>query len=258
MKGKRVAEVLSKVIAGLPQDSKDTKALYVRAKASFERRAIGSYSRLIENYWSLTRQEKFVALSLLGELPYKPSLAILFKEVFSRHADISGRAAGAIATIGGSRVLRRLIELLSGQTDKRARLNLVSALALLSDVRSFQSQSLWIDSLMEIVRNPYELEGCRASAAEGLANALYSYDRRRKKYREAINILIAILDDSSPEVRFCSAFALGELRVRRALPKLNDVAIHDHAKCSGHAGHPGGWTVSDEASLAIRALMAKT
>lgn len=90
-----------------------------------------------------------------------------------------------------------------------------------------------------------EVEDARAMAAEGLVNALYGMDRRRKVYRDAVRLLIHTLDDPAAEVRCCCVYALGQLRVSAATRKLKEMAAHDHACC------PGIGPISSEAIEAI-------
>jgi HEAT repeat protein len=49
-------------------------------------------------------------------------------------------------------------------------------------------------------------------------------DRKRKR---VVDALINGLDDASMEVRFWSAFALGEMKVRKAANKLERLAAKD-------------------------------
>jgi|SRR5579871_1249781 len=227
---------------------------YRDAFESFARQRINSYRQLISRYPTLRPAEKVVALNLLAARAYHPSLHLLLTEVLSKNAEIAGMAAAALARIGSRKMLHRVLRLLKERKDAPSRLALVSALALVADLGDSRSHAIWVDSLTAILNNSSELEGCRALAAEGLANALRFCDRRTKRYRRSVDVIMRMLNDACAEVRFCSAFALGELRVRKGLQKLREVAVHDHAKCSGLAGHPGGWTVSQEALEAISAI----
>lgn len=69
--------------------------------------------------------------------------------------------------------------------------------------------------------------------------------------RRAVPGLIAALADSSAEVRFWAAFALGELADPAALSALQQLAQSDEATL------PGWWSVSDEAAAAIERIRAR-
>jgi HEAT repeat protein len=64
----------------------------------------------------------------------------------------------------------------------------------------------------------------------------------------AVPDLIARLRDTTPEVRFWSAYALGFLRVREASRTLERLAKTDYARV------PGWWTVKREARWALKEI----
>jgi HEAT repeat protein len=78
----------------------------------------------------------------------------------------------------------------------------------------------------------------RADIAEALANI---------GIKEAVPVLITLLEESSPEIRFWSAYALGQLGDPSAIPSLEKLAGDDIEV-------PGWWSVGKEASNAIEAL----
>jgi HEAT repeat protein len=67
-----------------------------------------------------------------------------------------------------------------------------------------------------------------------------------------VDALINGLGDTSVEVRFWSAFALGELKVRRAVNKLEKLVAKDDEIL------PGWWSVSKEASDALDRIRSKS
>jgi HEAT repeat protein len=83
----------------------------------------------------------------------------------------------------------------------------------------------------------------RGQAAEALGNIFFW-----EGGGPAVEPLIAALGDSSSEVRFWSAFALGQIRARQALPILGQLAATDDAIV------PGWWSVKMEAADAVTTI----
>jgi len=115
------------------------------------------------------------------------------------------------------------------------------------------SDGLWgkriTGALLAALTDATEEPTVRGQAAEALA--WYYLMRGRCP---AVAPLVATLDDSSPEVRFWAAYALGIIGARDALPALERLAVTDHATplWSGSVG-----TVGEEAVSAITAIHAR-
>ena len=93
-----------------------------------------------------------------------------------------------------------------------------------------------------------ESPSLRAQAAEGLAEIYEMYVRehgRTRQYRRTGELLIQILRDPAPEVRFWTCFALGKMHYRQALRALNTLANIDLAT------HGPWWSIGEEAADAI-------
>jgi HEAT repeat protein len=99
--------------------------------------------------------------------------------------------------------------------------------------------------LLALYKKPGEHPLVRAQAAEGLANKYDLVRPWKSGYLPAMKSLLVGLRDASPQVRFWSAFALGNMRAREALPELRRLAATDREIC------PGWWTVGEEATDAI-------
>lgn len=101
-----------------------------------------------------------------------------------------------------------------------------------------------------------EVPNLRGQAAEGLAELYDCYFvgqyGRTRQYRRAGGLLIRMLCDPTPEVRFWSCFALGMMCYRPALPALNALANKDLAN------HSNWWSVGEEASDAIDWIKGRT
>jgi hypothetical protein len=84
----------------------------------------------------------------------------------------------------------------------------------------------------------------RGQVAEAVAEQLEFADETDPMRRAAEAALMELLDDEHPIVRFWSAFGLGKLKTRTALPLL-------HALTSDDAPVPRWWTVGQEVADAI-------
>ena len=97
--------------------------------------------------------------------------------------------------------------------------------------------------LIDILSSTQNHERIRGQAAEGIG--LIKPSRKFKLRIDAENILLKTLKDSSPEVRFWSCYAVGELKMIKAVPILEELQEKDSGIC------PGWWYVSEEAEDAI-------
>jgi HEAT repeat protein len=150
--------------------------------------------------------------------------------------------ASASLCIAGTRravpVLTRLVEH-GGHPLRRE----ASAYAL-GCVDSGSHGPMAIAALVRILRSADEPR-VRAQAAESLVQLLRF--RRGRRRMSAERALIAHLGDESPDVRFWCAYAVGELRVKAAVPALRRLA-------SDRARVPGWWPVGTEARDALRCI----
>lgn len=104
---------------------------------------------------------------------------------------------------------------------------------------------------IEVLERQDEYPEIRAQAAEGLANALECHPRHFAWFRRAEAALIKALDDPSVHVRWWSSFALGSARSKKSIPKLRELAAHDHTML------PGWWTVAEEAEDSLLRIARK-
>jgi HEAT repeat protein len=102
-----------------------------------------------------------------------------------------------------------------------------------------------LESLLDILESRDEPEELRGQAAEGVGYFLIG---KSKGIERAKKILLECLRDESPAVRFWSCFAVGQAKIRAALPILEDLRDNDHTFC------PDWWYISEEAEDAIRGV----
>jgi len=133
--------------------------------------------------------------------------------------------------LGDGRTTSRLIKILRTHPNSEDRKFAAYALGLFDSARA-------TDALREALARKSEVAEVRAMAAEQLV------------YRSAaVQDLINGLRDPNREVRFWCAYALGEGRVKRALPRLRRLTA-DRARVAGW------WSVGREAKWAIATIEA--
>ena len=104
-----------------------------------------------------------------------------------------------------------------------------------------RSQALAI--LIDILSTSKNHERVRGQAAEGIG--LIRPSRKFKLRMVAEKILLDTLNDPSPIIRFWSCYAVGELKMKEALPILKELQEKDSEFC------PGWWYISEEAEDAV-------
>jgi HEAT repeat protein len=149
-------------------------------------------------------------------------------------------AAQALADTPGRRVRQGLERLLSSHD--RAEVRAQAAWAL-----GFHRQgSQAAGSLLRTLGDIDEDNDVRAHAAEALGHLA---DRLGEREPDALAALLHGLCDSSPEVRFWCAFALGNLGDEAAIPALERLAERDEESV------PGWWSIRKEANDSIKQIL---
>jgi HEAT repeat protein len=150
------------------------------------------------------------------------------------------RAAQALVETPGRRVRQGLERLLASH--ERADVRAKAAWALGFHPQGPQAA----ESLLRTLRDLDEEVDVRAHAAEALGHLA---DRLGEHEREVLGALLHALRDSSPEVRFWSAFALGNLGDEAAIPALELLAARDEESV------PGWWSIRKEANDSIKQIL---
>jgi HEAT repeat protein len=187
----------------------------------------------------------------LGLTRQKRYATALLKVLRAEHQALWQGAANGLSLLDNKRVIQPLIQIMLDTSRLTAQREAAAyALAFswdgLGDPRYAPHSS---QAFTTVLGNGHEPACLRGQVAEGLA---YLYgpcvgvrDRRRRAYRHAGQLLTAALKDPAPEVRFWSAFALGSMGYRPALPALRHLAGNDQ----GRFGR--WWSVGEEASDAV-------
>jgi HEAT repeat protein len=175
---------------------------------------------------------------ILGQLGDKKAGKPLLEIFRGENISLSLEAAKSLGMLKSKRAVPSLIEeLIKGDNvDKRAAS--AYALGLLLDERA-------IDALLSVMNNKNDSPKVRGGTAE----ALIGFGKKRKR---VVDALINGLEDPSVEVRFWSTFALGEMKVKRAISKLEKLAAEDDEVL------PGWWSVGKEASNAIDRIKSRS
>ncbi len=130
----------------------------------------------------------------------------------------------------------RLIRDLRSSRDCEKRVAAAYTLGFFHDRRA-------VKPLIHVVRNRRASPRLRGQAAEALGY-LFMFQTGRL----ALSTLLKELEDPSPEVRFWSVFALGQMGNRKAIPALTEILQEDKAIL------PGWWSIAKEAKAAIRQI----
>lgn len=192
------------------------------------------------------REVALEAIWLLGRVGGKRHSGPLVRVLGGARDELWMASAVALTLLESRRPTGRLLGLLATALTGEQRFAVVYALALtgcaLRDPRVRPA-------LLRVLGDAGEAPRVRGIAAEGLGNlhgSCFGVGAERDAAFEATGALLtAMLSDPAPEVRFWSAFALGSLGYRAALPRLRAVAAAD-------AGwFANWWTVGEEASDAV-------
>lgn len=178
---------------------------------------------------------------VLGQLRRKAAAPALVALLRGDRPDHWWPAANALAHLNSRRALPALIALLHDKGDPLQR---EAAACALSFSYYPGSEATLTTVFVAVLTRADEVPRVRAQVAEGLAYLHEFGDREGAAFAQARDALLAMLRDPTPEVRFWSAFALGNLRVAEATPALA-------ALTTDTTPVPGWWTVGEEASDAL-------
>ncbi len=117
--------------------------------------------------------------------------------------------------------------------------NKEAATYALSSVENSEICVITLIDLLDSLKNHEEIRGC---AAEGLGMLPMP---NKQLWQESEKVLLESLKDPSPVVRFWSCYAVGQKRIKKAIPILEVLKRSDTDIC------PGWWYVSEEAEDAI-------
>ncbi|MCU0498527.1 MAG: HEAT repeat domain-containing protein [Anaerolineae bacterium] len=199
---------------------------------------IDSYEELLNtiNDAKFSEEIRSIACWLVARVGDVDSLPMLFlacDDASIRVRQAAVQALSTMAVVVERRILDTTTRLLLSDNSHEVRTASAYALSMLAHQDS-------LDPLLDVLTNTNENSGVRGMAAEALISL---------KDRSAIPSLIFSLSDESPEVRFWSSFALGQLGAEEALPELERLAKEDHEEVLG-------WhKVSQEAADAIEIII---
>ncbi|MCW3053229.1 MAG: hypothetical protein JWN14_2399 [Chthonomonadales bacterium] len=205
---------------------------------------VASHADLIQQVPTLSRPQRIAAIRLFSILKVREAGLLLIECWLLEDTDERWEAARALSDVQCRRAYKRLRSIIHGHPDTRRRKEACHILAFAFDpflLKAFQQ-------IYAAESYPFAV---RAQAAEGLANLLGYLDRRSRRYRQTLALLLPGLEDPTPEIRFWTCFALGNMRATEALPELQRLVAEDDAFC------PGWWYVRDEASDAICHIQGK-
>lgn len=184
---------------------------------------------------------------LLGQFRNKRYSQALLRALYSNRSTLWMPSAGALSLLDSKRPTRHLIALLLDS--QRASEQRYAAGYALAFTNCALRDPRVIDAFVTVVQDQQVASNVRGVVAEGLGNMFGGCfggpGDQESRYDETGEVLMGLLHDPAPEVRFWAAFAVGGLRYRPALPALKQLARTDTAWFGGW------WTVGEEASDAI-------
>ena len=184
---------------------------------------------------------------LLGQFGDKRYSQALLQTLYSNRSTLWMSSSVALSLLESKRPTRRLIALLLDS--ERAREQRYAAGYALAFTNCALRDPRVTDVFLTVVQDQHVPSNVRGVVAEGLGNMFGGCfggpGDQESRYDETGQVLMGLLHDPAPEVRFWAAFAVGSLRSRPALPALEQLARTDTAWFGGW------WTVGEEASDAM-------
>lgn len=190
---------------------------------------------------SLDSEKAQTACWLIGKIGDKRDADALISILSGQRSELWMQAAISLSLIATKRHLKPLLSILATSFNPEQRNSAVYALSFLTGSEANQQV---ITTLTEIVANNSEVSFVRGQALEGLGNKL-SEELPSNLYQRAVSVIIQALDDSEAEVRFWACFAVGAIKIKKALPKLQVLMQTDSIIVAGW------WSVGEEAEDAI-------
>jgi hypothetical protein len=142
--------------------------------------------------------------------------------------------------------IRRIMEVLGDAKDLSNRVAAVYALSWLCRKENHEV----LRALINIAGNAGEHPAVRGQAFEGLG--IQRSTQRYRSWRDIERVILAGLRDHEVEVRFWACYAAGSLRMKSALPELQEITENDSAM------YPNWWRVSEEAADAIEWIFGRS
>ncbi|MBD2167987.1 HEAT repeat domain-containing protein [Calothrix membranacea FACHB-236] len=202
---------------------------------------LGFHQRTLSWLLALDEETAQTACWLMGKVGNDDDADAMVSILSSQRSELWMYAATALSLIATERHLTSLLSILSSSPHANQKESAAYALSFLTKC---QVNSQVIDILTQVAANNSENPSVRAQALEGLGNKL-SEELPQDLYQRAVTVMIQCLDDAEAEVRFWACFAVGAIRAKDALPKLQVLAQTDDAIV------PLWWSVGKEAEDAI-------
>ena len=221
--------------------SEDKHFLFESALFLRQRRLI-SFKLLTQHFRSLPRDALITAVRLLPHLDKQRAGSTLVSVLrWSRVPLVQLETAKTLATLDRRTTAELLISCLPREKSANVRYWMAYTIGCLGD-------PVACELLLGMLEDNREQVKVRSQAAEALGYILLKIGKKTNLYRRSLKTLIGMLGDSHAEIRFWTAFALGNIKAKSAVKRLDGLAKCDRAMC------PGFWRVSVEAADAIRVI----
>lgn len=214
--------------------------LYRRLRAQLKSADRHQIARVANRIEKMDREKKLLAIYIVRLASFRGLGLRMVPWLEDSDEAVRWEVASALS-FGGKRITRSIIRGFERQFFQAGREQAAYALA-------FSQEPLAIPTLMELFTNERESPQVRSQAAEGLGMGFQFASPRNKKRSKAIGALASGLRDPNASVRFWSAFALGTLKAKEAIPELQRIVKHDKKRVKGW------WSVAREARDALERI----
>ncbi len=202
---------------------------------------IVSFDTLVERFDLLRDAPYYTAFGLLEHAPKPIAGPRLLELMTGNNESLAHQAAFTLAHVGGKRVRRAVTQLLV--ESKRVQRRWLAAFCL-----RHMADPETLGALMAAATRAGEAVRVRAEAIEAIGVIGDSMDRRSNDFKKASGLLLGLLRDRSPQIRFWTCYSLASMNVTEAIPALRRLAKRDKGVC------PGWRPVRQEAAMAAIAI----
>lgn len=214
----------------------------IRQYRRLAKQGVATVPELLAKYDSLHRRTQRVALEAAGFTGDR-RLVPLLARVFQDDAGLRMDAAMSLGYLGGKRAIKFALSVLSGElaSERMDPAFYEPAFWALSSMCTEDASVL--SSFLDLFERGDASPQVRSTVLDRLGVMLdpSEVDRRSAGFRRARRVALAALDDPEDEVRFFAIYAVGQMGLTEALPKLKRMARSDTGSCLGL------WTVAEEA-----------
>ena len=222
----------------------------IRQYRRLAKQGVATVPDLLAKYDALHRRTQRVALEAAGFTGDR-RLVPLLARVFRDDAGLRKHAAMSLGYLGGKRAVTFALSVLSRElASERMDPALYEPAFWALSSTMYAEDAAVLSSFLDVFEREDASPQVRSTVLDKLGAALdpSEVDRRSSLFRRARRLALAALDDPGDEVRFFAIYAVGQMGLTEALPRLKRMARSDTGSCLGL------WTIAEEAQDVISHL----